>query len=160
MTAPGVPDLSTNLCGIQLRNPVLTASGTFGYGTELAPFMDLRRIGGLCRADHCFCAQYILILPVPCFLSLPFSIRFLDMLTFFSKFFHNVIKSFFIDSPDPLGRQLQCDPFIFFGQVITLHLQIRQKPAFTLDIRVRNIVPGKGNFTCNLTNSSHIVQKI
>jgi len=40
------PDLSTNLGGIQLRNPVLTASGTFGYGTELAPFMDLRRIGG------------------------------------------------------------------------------------------------------------------
>jgi len=40
------PDLSTNLGGIPLRNPVLTASGTFGYGTELAPFMDLRRIGG------------------------------------------------------------------------------------------------------------------
>ncbi len=40
------PDLSTDLGGIQLRNPVLTASGTFGYGTELAPFMDLRRIGG------------------------------------------------------------------------------------------------------------------
>jgi len=40
------PDLSTNLGGIQLRNPVLTASGTFGYGTEFAPFMDLRRIGG------------------------------------------------------------------------------------------------------------------
>ena len=46
MTAPEAPDLSTNLGGIQLRNPVLTASGTFGYGTELAPFMDLRRIGG------------------------------------------------------------------------------------------------------------------
>jgi dihydroorotate dehydrogenase (NAD+) catalytic subunit len=40
------PDLSTNLGGIQLRNPVLTASGTFGYGTEFAPFMDLRSIGG------------------------------------------------------------------------------------------------------------------
>jgi dihydroorotate dehydrogenase (NAD+) catalytic subunit len=40
------PDLSTDLGGIQLRNPVLTASGTFGYGTELSPFMDLRRIGG------------------------------------------------------------------------------------------------------------------
>ena len=29
-----------------LRNPVLTASGTFGYGTEFAPFLDLRRLGG------------------------------------------------------------------------------------------------------------------
>jgi dihydroorotate dehydrogenase (NAD+) catalytic subunit len=46
MTTPGVPDLSTNFAGIQLRNPVLTASGTFGYGTELAPFLDLRLIGG------------------------------------------------------------------------------------------------------------------
>jgi dihydroorotate dehydrogenase (NAD+) catalytic subunit len=35
------------LAGIALRNPVLTASGTFGYGLELAPFLDLRRIGGL-----------------------------------------------------------------------------------------------------------------
>ena len=39
-------DLSTNLAGIPLRNPVLTASGTFGYGLELEPFLDLRRIGG------------------------------------------------------------------------------------------------------------------
>jgi dihydroorotate dehydrogenase (NAD+) catalytic subunit len=39
-------DLRTDLGGIQLRNPVLTASGTFGYGTEFAPFLDLRRIGG------------------------------------------------------------------------------------------------------------------
>ena len=39
-------DLQVELAGIPLRNPVLTASGTFGYGTEFAPFLDLRRIGG------------------------------------------------------------------------------------------------------------------
>jgi dihydroorotate dehydrogenase (NAD+) catalytic subunit len=39
-------DLSVDLGGIALRNPVLTASGTFGYGLELAPFLDLRRLGG------------------------------------------------------------------------------------------------------------------
>jgi dihydroorotate dehydrogenase (NAD+) catalytic subunit len=39
-------DLRVELAGIPLRNPVLTASGTFGYGTEFAPFLDLRRIGG------------------------------------------------------------------------------------------------------------------
>ena len=32
---------------IALRNPVLTASGTFGYGSELAPFFDLEQIGGI-----------------------------------------------------------------------------------------------------------------
>lgn len=39
-------DTSVDLGGIALRNPVLTASGTFGYGTEFAPFLDLTRIGG------------------------------------------------------------------------------------------------------------------
>ena len=40
-------DPSVDLGGIRLRNPVLTASGTFGYGSELAPFIDLRRLGGI-----------------------------------------------------------------------------------------------------------------
>ena len=43
--APEV-DTRVDLAGIALRNPVLTASGTFGYGTEFAPFLDLREIGG------------------------------------------------------------------------------------------------------------------
>jgi len=46
VSAPGV-DSSVDLGGIRLRNPVLTASGTFGYGLELAPFLDLRRLGGI-----------------------------------------------------------------------------------------------------------------
>lgn len=32
--------------GLKLANPVLTASGTFGYGTEFADFIDLERLGG------------------------------------------------------------------------------------------------------------------
>lgn len=40
-------DTRVTLGGIALRNPVLTASGTYGYGTELAPFVDLRRLGGI-----------------------------------------------------------------------------------------------------------------
>jgi len=39
-------DEAVDFAGIALRNPVLTASGTFGYGTEFAPFLDLERIGG------------------------------------------------------------------------------------------------------------------
>ena len=37
-------DLTTNFAGIELRNPVLLASGTCGYGEELAPFLDLARL--------------------------------------------------------------------------------------------------------------------
>ena len=40
-------DLSLNFAGIRLRNPVLLASGTCGYGQELATLTDLSRIGGL-----------------------------------------------------------------------------------------------------------------
>jgi len=41
------PDLSIELAGIRLRNPVIAASGTFGYGEEFARFVDLKRIGGV-----------------------------------------------------------------------------------------------------------------
>jgi len=41
------PDLSVNFAGIRLKNPVLTASGTFGYGEEYAEFVDLNRLGGV-----------------------------------------------------------------------------------------------------------------
>ena len=39
------PDMSINLAGIQLRNPVMTASGTFGYGEEFAEYVDIESIG-------------------------------------------------------------------------------------------------------------------
>ncbi|HEY2012369.1 MAG TPA: dihydroorotate dehydrogenase [Bryobacteraceae bacterium] len=39
--------LATSLCGIALRNPVLAASGTFGYGLEFAKLVDLNSLGGL-----------------------------------------------------------------------------------------------------------------
>lgn len=39
-------DLSTTIGDIALKNPVLTASGTFGYGLEYADFIDLDRLGG------------------------------------------------------------------------------------------------------------------
>jgi dihydroorotate dehydrogenase (NAD+) catalytic subunit len=40
-------DLSVQVKKLELKNPVLTASGTFGYGLEYADFMDLSRIGGI-----------------------------------------------------------------------------------------------------------------
>lgn len=41
------PDLSVTIGALRLKNPVLAASGTFGYGTEFAPFLDLNELGGL-----------------------------------------------------------------------------------------------------------------
>lgn len=41
------PDLSVSLAGISLKNPVMTASGTFGYGIEFMPLMDLDHLGGI-----------------------------------------------------------------------------------------------------------------
>ncbi|MCC7341649.1 MAG: dihydroorotate dehydrogenase [Bryobacterales bacterium] len=39
--------LATSLCGIPLKNPVIAASGTFGYGSEFAPILDLNALGGI-----------------------------------------------------------------------------------------------------------------
>ncbi len=40
-------DLKVKLGQVELKNPVMTASGTFGYGTEYQDFIDLSRIGGI-----------------------------------------------------------------------------------------------------------------
>jgi len=41
-------DLSVNLGGLQFANPVIAASGTFGYGVEFSQFVDLNELGGFC----------------------------------------------------------------------------------------------------------------
>ena len=40
-------DLRTNLCGVTLKNPVMTASGTFGSGMEYGEFVDLNQLGAV-----------------------------------------------------------------------------------------------------------------
>ena len=40
-------DLSVKIGGLSLRNPVMTASGTFGYGTEFEDFVNFSRMGGI-----------------------------------------------------------------------------------------------------------------
>ena len=41
------PDLSVSLGTLRLKNPVMSASGTFGYGLEYAPFYDISRLGAV-----------------------------------------------------------------------------------------------------------------
>ncbi len=41
------PSLKVEIAGIKLKNPVMTASGTFGYGEEFSPFIDLDRLGAM-----------------------------------------------------------------------------------------------------------------
>jgi dihydroorotate dehydrogenase (NAD+) catalytic subunit len=42
------PRIDTTIAGIHFQNPVLTASGTFGYGKEFAHLVDLDQLGGIC----------------------------------------------------------------------------------------------------------------
>jgi dihydroorotate dehydrogenase (NAD+) catalytic subunit len=44
---PPAVDLSVNVGALRLSNPILTASGTFGYGVEFADLVDLNRLGGI-----------------------------------------------------------------------------------------------------------------
>ena len=39
--------LATKICGIEMNTPILTASGTFGFGEEFADFVDLSKLGGV-----------------------------------------------------------------------------------------------------------------
>ena len=45
-------DLTTQLAGLTLKNPVITASGTYGFGEEYAAFYDPSRLGAITVKDH------------------------------------------------------------------------------------------------------------
>lgn len=47
MTPTGPPDLSVSFAGIDLKNPIIAASGTFGYGAEFEDIVHLEKLGGL-----------------------------------------------------------------------------------------------------------------
>ncbi|MDM8538581.1 dihydroorotate dehydrogenase, partial [Desulfobacterales bacterium HSG17] len=44
---PLKPNISCKIGMVTMQNPVMTASGTFGYGQEFEPLMDLNRLGGI-----------------------------------------------------------------------------------------------------------------
>ena len=46
-TNPLLPDIRVNLCGVPLKNPVIPASGTFGFGYEMADWYDINCLGGI-----------------------------------------------------------------------------------------------------------------
>lgn len=41
------PDMKINIAGIELKNPVMTASGTFGSGKEYGEYIDLNKLGAI-----------------------------------------------------------------------------------------------------------------
>jgi dihydroorotate dehydrogenase (NAD+) catalytic subunit len=47
VNVPAAVDLSVNVGALRLSNPILAASGTFGYGVEFAHLVDLNRLGGI-----------------------------------------------------------------------------------------------------------------
>jgi dihydroorotate dehydrogenase (NAD+) catalytic subunit len=42
-----MPDMNVTICGVSLKNPVIAASGTFGYGMEYNEFYPVSRLGGV-----------------------------------------------------------------------------------------------------------------
>ena len=42
------PSMSVTLAGVELKNPVVVASGTFGFGREYGQFYDLSELGAIC----------------------------------------------------------------------------------------------------------------
>ncbi len=48
MSGKSKPDLSAEIAGIRFKNPVIAASGTFGYGCEYGRVIDVSSLGGIC----------------------------------------------------------------------------------------------------------------
>ncbi|RXI39359.1 dihydroorotate dehydrogenase [Clostridium tetani] len=40
--------MKVNICGVEFKNPVIAASGTFGFGEEYGAFYDVSKLGGIC----------------------------------------------------------------------------------------------------------------
>ncbi len=53
-----VKDLTISFCGLTLKNPVIPASGTFGFGLELSDTMDLNALGGISLKGTTLEARY------------------------------------------------------------------------------------------------------
>ena len=47
-SARSEPDLRVKIAGVEFANPVIAASGTFGYGSEYQPILEVNRLGGIC----------------------------------------------------------------------------------------------------------------
>jgi len=56
-------DLSIEIGKLKLRNPVMTASGTFGYGEEYSEFIDLNRLGAVVVKGSLFCPKKEILRP-------------------------------------------------------------------------------------------------
>ena len=54
---PAVTQMGVNVAGMTLRNPVMTASGTFGYGEEFSDYVDLTRLGAYITKGLCMHAR-------------------------------------------------------------------------------------------------------
>lgn len=48
LSANEEPDLSVEIKGVKFQNPVIAASGTFGYGSEYSTVFDVNKLGGIC----------------------------------------------------------------------------------------------------------------
>ena len=42
-----MPDMRVSICGVEFKNPVIAASGTFGYGMEYNEFYPISKLGGV-----------------------------------------------------------------------------------------------------------------
>ena len=56
-------DLNISLKELELKNPVLTASGTFGYGTEFQDFIDLSALGGFIVKGTTLHPRKVILIP-------------------------------------------------------------------------------------------------
>jgi len=83
--------------------------------------------------------------------------RSLFHVSFFLCFLQTGRNSFLVDCSQRRGGNLQSHILILFRNIEFFGNQVRKKLSFRLTLRVRNIVPSHYRFTCDLTNSRHLL---
>ena len=151
------PNISVNLAGINLRNPIIAASGTFGYGLAFQNFLDLGNIGG-------FVTKGISLKPRvgnpdPRICETPSG-----MLN--SIGLHNVGLEKFITSKMPEIRKVDTSVIVnFFGETVEEYVELANRldqvegiDGLEMNISCPNVNKGGSSFdtdlsvTCNVVN--------
>lgn len=73
--------------------------------------------------------------------------------TFLCGFYQTLENAFLVDVAHAMGRNFEINPFVQFGNIEFLCMQIGFESSFRFDIGVGNVISDHCFFTCNLTNS-------
>lgn len=152
-------DISVDFAGIKMKSPVLTASGTFGYGDELLDLVDVNRLGGIVTKS---------ITPLPRKGNPPQRIVETDSGMLNAIGLANIGLERFVTEKIPALEKLETNIIVnVAGQTIDDYVTVTQKlcgygciAGFELNISCPNVKAGGISFGTEPANVERITEKV